>query len=203
MMRAAYETLQQKKEHLQTELISSQKRCADFQNVNDRLTADRCDLLSELQICKRKAVQCDVDLDEAAKQYNVLKAKLDEANRRLKTSRDEILIKQRQLEEIQHKHETLTRESIQRDSFHEKFKQERRTIEDELKGCLADLEKVQNDLRICQRDNEKVRQDYGGCQQRLHETEAYMQKKQNGERPSAERSGKHGTFCWRIKRPES
>ena len=41
MMRAAYETLQQKKEHLQTEVISGQKRMQELTAANDRLKGDK------------------------------------------------------------------------------------------------------------------------------------------------------------------
>ena len=41
MMRAAYETLQQKKEQLQTEIVNSTKRCQEITVTNDRLKQDK------------------------------------------------------------------------------------------------------------------------------------------------------------------
>ena len=175
-MRAAYETLQQKKEKLQTELISTQRRCAELQTLNENLKSERSEILSEIQTCKRRNVQCGIDLDETEKQYALLKAKFDEANRRAQQSHNETVARQRKIEELQYKLEASVREAIQRDSFTEKLKQERRILEEELKSSEDDNEKLLADLRTAQRDNDNNREQYNLLQQRLHETDAQLHK---------------------------
>jgi len=175
-MRAAYETLQQKKEKLQTELISTQRRCAELQAVNENLKSERSEILSEIQTCKRRNAQCGVDLDETEKQYGILKAKFEEANRRAQQSHNETVARQRKIEELQYKLDASTRDSILHDSFMEKLKQERRILEEELKASEADNEKLLADLRTAQHENDNNREEYNLLQQRLHDTDGQLHK---------------------------
>lgn len=76
--------------------------------------------IGEIQSCKRRNVQCGMDLDEAEKQYNILKAKYDDAQRRAQQNHNDATGRQRKIEELQYKVEAANRESIQRDSILEK-----------------------------------------------------------------------------------
>merc|ERR1711890_89163 len=114
--------------------MGSQKRCSELETMNERLKQDREEILGEIQACKRKMAQSDIDLEEA--------------NRRAAAGQDDVILRQRKIEELQYKLEASTREAIQRDSLFEKLTQERRAMEEELKDCVQDLEKMQKELGI-------------------------------------------------------
>ena len=175
LMRGAYETLQQKKEVLQFDLISSQKHAVELKAYNDRLKQERAEILTEVESCKRRVAKSDIDLKETSKQLNVFKNKFDECNRQLNGSRDEVIKKQRKIEELQYKLEAIARENVQRDSFFEKLKQERRLFEEELKFVANDLEKANEEIRNLQQENDRLMEENKNILERLLSIEGVAQ----------------------------
>ena len=132
--------------------------------------------MQELQGSKRKIAQDEVESQQICKERNSLKANLDDANRKLSGAQDDIQTRQRLVEELQYKFESLSRDFSLRDGVIDRIKLERRSVEDELKQCGNDLERLTNEVKTAMRDNEKLKHELSNAQQKFTEADVIVRK---------------------------
>ena len=163
---AAYEALLEKKENIQSELMSSQNRTSELEFVNDRLKQDQGEIIGEMETFKKKMVLTDMNLATATDLYIILKNKLEESTKQVESNQDEIAQRNLMIEELQLRLEVSKREANKRDTLFDKLSEERKVLEKELKNYVHDLEKKQSELSEIQRQNVRLR----GSETTLHET---------------------------------
>ena len=95
--------MEQEKYLLQSDLSLSQKRTVELESLNDVFKQERDEILSEVQVYKRKATQFEAEVSEYKSQSASYKTKLSEITRICEVAQDDLMQKEREVEELQFK----------------------------------------------------------------------------------------------------